>query len=188
MIGETGIIIPKRSIGGVIANVTVEEVGNDAVEITQHPVEKTAAITDHAYPLPARLQVTVGWSPSGSGGGGAIPDAGDPSPLQSIYDQFLAMKDARDPIEVQTGKRLYKDMLIKAITLVTNVDTENALFLTMELQQLLFAQTQTVTVPPNNVQQQPQKTANTLNAGTKNAAPAAVFTIAGEPVDPKYLQ
>lgn len=172
---EQGTIRPMRNIGGMVADVTIEEVHNDEMAITQHPVEKTADITDHAYPLPARLQVRVGYSPSGSSGGGSpfgeVPGQGDPVPLQTIYDQFLAMKDGRELLEVQTGKRLYENMLIKLISLVTDKDTENALFLTLDLQQINLVETQTVTVPQNNVQANPAKTGNTLNGGTKNATP-----------------
>ena len=144
------------------------------VEITQHPVEKTADITDHAYPLPPRLVVRVGFSPSGSGEGGAFganPYQGDPVPLQTIYDQYLEMKDARTLMEVQTGKRLYDDMLIRSIVLVTDPDTENALFLTISLQHISLVDTQTVEVPQNSVQKQPQVTGNQLKAGTKSATP-----------------
>lgn len=172
---ETGIIRPRRSIGGIVADITIEERGIDEVAVTRHPVEKSADISDHAYSLPPRLALRVAWSPSGSSAGGSpfgeIPDYGDPVPLQTIYDQLLAMKDAVQLIEVQTGKRLYEDMLITSIGLVTDADTENALFITLELEHIILVETQTVEVPANNVQAQPKKTANTLNAGTKSAKP-----------------
>lgn len=163
-----GIIKPKRNIGGLFADVTVEEVHNDELAITQHPVEKTADITDHAYPLPVRLQVRIGYSPSGSGIGGSVPTPEDPVPLQTIYEQYLAMQKGRELLEVQTGKRLYENMLIRTIALTTDKDTENALFLTLDLQEIILVETQTVTVPQNNVQKNPAKTGNTLNGGTKN--------------------
>lgn len=169
---DTGTISPKRNIGGMVADVTVEEVHGDEMVITQHPVEKSADISDHAYPMPVTLQVRIGYSPSGSGTGGgqpfgAIPNAGDPVPLQTIYDKYLAMQKGRQLLEVQTGKRLYENMLIKTISLTTDKDTENALFLTLNLQEIILVETQTVTVPANNVQAAPAKTGNTLNGGTK---------------------
>jgi hypothetical protein len=170
-----GVIKPKRNIGGIVADVTVEESHYDEVVITQHPVEKTADITDHAYPLPPTLTVRIGYSPSGSSAGGAFgqdPYQGDPVPLQTVYDKYIALKDARTLMEVQTGKRLYEDMLIRSVALVTDADTENALFLTINLQHVMLVDTQTVQVPSNSVQAQPKKTANTLDAGTKQAIPA----------------
>lgn len=173
--GQPGIIKPKRNIGGLVANVVIEEIGTDELAITQHPVEKTADITDHAYPLPPMLRVRVGYSPSGSGSAGAygdIPGAGDPVPLQTIYEQYLSLQRNRELIEAQTGKRLYEDMLIKTIVLVTDPDTENALFLNIELQHVILVSTQTVQVPQNSVQKQPQVTGNQARAGTKAAVPA----------------
>lgn len=174
---DRGTIKPKRNIGGLIANVVVEEVHNDEMAITQHPVEKTADISDHAYPLPVTLTVRIAYSPSGSGVGGGdpqgdIPDEEDPTPLQTIYEQYLALQKGRELLEVQTGKRLYENMLIKTLALTTDKDTENALYLTVGLQEIILVETQTVTVPPNNVQAAPAKTGNTLNGGTKQATPA----------------
>lgn len=169
-----GTIKPKRNIGGIVADCTVEETHNDEVAITQHPVEKTADINDHAFPLAPTLVVRIGFSPAGSGQGGAfgdIPNIGDPVPLQTIYDKFLAMKDGRVLMEVQTGKRHYDDMLIRNLALVTDADTENALFLTVGLQHINLVETQTVTVPQNSVQKTPQVTGNKLQAGVKAAQP-----------------
>ena len=164
---ETGTIRPKRSIGGLVADVTVEEVHNDEVTITRHPVEKTAAVTDHAFPEPVTLQVRIGYSPAGAGTDGQQTDSGDPVSLQSIYEQYVTFKNDRTLLEVQTGKRFYDNMLIKTLAVTTNADTENVLMIALSLQELILVETQTVTVPQNNVQAEPKKTANTLNGGTK---------------------
>ena len=170
--GVQGLVRTKRRIGPMVADVTVEEQHNDDMVITQHPVEKTADITDHAYPLPPTVVIHVGYSQSGSGYGGAFGDTpyqGDPVPLQTIYEQYLALQKGRELLEVQTGKRLYKDMLIRTIVVVTDPDTENALFLTVHLQNANLVSTQTVEVPSNSVQKNPQLTGNTVRAGTKSA-------------------
>lgn len=54
----------SRNIGGVIPNVVIQEVHDDAVTVTQHPVEYGAAISDHAYREPSQVMMTVGWTPS----------------------------------------------------------------------------------------------------------------------------
>ena len=41
-----------RSIGGIIPDVTIEEVHTDEIELTQHPVQQGAAITDHKFKKP----------------------------------------------------------------------------------------------------------------------------------------
>lgn len=158
--------IESPTYGQIVADVTVEEEGHDSVTITRHPVEKKAAITDHAYSEPAELALRLGWSPSGSG-----QEGGDPTPLETIYSQLLAIKDLRELLTVQTGKRLYENMLIQTVVLVTDAETENALFIAMRLMFINLVETQTVTVPPNNVQKSPEKTGNVYNAGAKNAQP-----------------
>lgn len=196
-IPETGIVRPQRSIGGLVADITVEEEHQDELAITQHPVEKTADITDHAYPLPVTLTVRVGYSPAGPAPGSvlgalfssisniaSIFGAGDPVPLQTIYDQYLQMQKGRQLLEVQTGKRLYENMLIRTISLVTDKDTENALFLTLGLQEIILVETTTVTVPANNVQDDPSKTGNVQKAGTKNLTPnPASYNASGSDAD-----
>ena len=50
----------KRNIGGVIPDVVIQEVHDDAVTITQHPVEYGAAVSDHAYREPSQVMMTIG--------------------------------------------------------------------------------------------------------------------------------
>jgi hypothetical protein len=63
------LIKPKRSIGPLVAQVTISEVHQDTLEITDHPVEMGAVISDHAFKRPAELIITCSWSNSPSGNG-----------------------------------------------------------------------------------------------------------------------
>lgn len=49
-----------------IAQVTIEEIHHDEMEITDHPVERGAAIGDHAYKRPAEVVIRCAWSNSPS--------------------------------------------------------------------------------------------------------------------------
>lgn|SRR5487761_2553797 len=53
-----------RALGPLFANVTIEERHEDDLEITDHPVETGATITDHAFKRPAELIVHAAWSNS----------------------------------------------------------------------------------------------------------------------------
>jgi len=77
-IGLQSILIkPKRSIGPLVAQVTLQEVHTDTLEITDHPVEQGASITDHAFKRPAELIITCAWSNSPDGNGSsALQSAG----------------------------------------------------------------------------------------------------------------
>lgn len=59
---------PARSIGPIVAQVTISERHEDTLEITEHPVEQGAAIADHAFKRPATVVITAAWSNSPGGG------------------------------------------------------------------------------------------------------------------------
>lgn len=48
----------------IIAQAVIEEQHMDEMEVTQHPVETGAPITDHAYMRPSHLKMTLMWSNS----------------------------------------------------------------------------------------------------------------------------
>lgn len=48
----------------IIAQAVIEEQHQDEMEVTQHPVETGAPITDHAYVRPAHLKLVLMWSNS----------------------------------------------------------------------------------------------------------------------------
>ncbi len=49
-----------------IPQVTIEEIHHDELEITEHPIERGAAIGDHAYKKPAEVTINCAWSNSAS--------------------------------------------------------------------------------------------------------------------------
>lgn len=157
--------LPQRSIGPFTATVTIEEVGTDDLEITQHPVQQGAAITDHAYLKPASLSLRVGWSPLSG------------STLAEIYADLLALQAKREPLNVVTGKRQYQNMLIKSLVQTTDKTTEHVLSISAQLQQILLVPVTVTTVPPRAHQANPGKTGATQNAGTKKL----------QPMDPKSI-
>lgn len=50
----------------LVAQVTIEERHHDELEITNHPIEQGANVTDHSYKHPAELAIEIGWSNSPS--------------------------------------------------------------------------------------------------------------------------
>jgi hypothetical protein len=71
--GIYGIQLPDGSqLPDIIAQATVEEHHNDELEITDHPVEQGAMISDHAYKRPAEVTLRLGWSNSPNGRGDLV--------------------------------------------------------------------------------------------------------------------
>jgi hypothetical protein len=58
-----------------MADVTVEEIHHDRVELTEHPVERGGVVSDHAFKRPAEIVIRCGFSnssPAAAGLGGLI--------------------------------------------------------------------------------------------------------------------
>lgn len=152
-----------RSIAGIIPQVVVEEKHRDELVITNHPVQNGANITDHAYKNPSMLSLRYGWSNSG-----AIfsLDLGAPS-VDDVYNMLLSLQSSRQPFDVVTGKRSYKNMLIRSLDLVTDQTTENALIVDVVLQEIIIVQVQTTTLKSSSVMANPSSTSPVANAGVK---------------------
>lgn len=165
-------IIPRRSIGPFNATVTLEEIASDDLEITQHPVQQGATITDHAYLKPATVSIKIMFN---------AVDA----PLAETYAKLRQLQASREPFDVVTGKRAYKNMLFKSLGQTNDAQTENVLSISAELQEIFIVQVETTTVPPRKQQANPGRTGATENAGQKSAQPvpernrSALRTLAG---------
>lgn len=178
------LIKPRRSIGAIIAQVTVEESHHDEMVITDHPVEQGASIADHAFLRPAELTIKCGWSDSPTVPGllaglantvtstvkgvSALLSGNTPTQVKDMYAKLLKLQADREPFDVYTGKRVYKSMLIKSLSTVTDRSTANVLMITVVLQQVIIVTTQLVTVSaPAANQTSPQTTAPVVQAGVK---------------------
>ena len=158
----------SRNIGGVIPNVVIQEVHDDAVTVTQHPVEYGAAISDHAYREPSQVMMTVGWTPGSLLVNGVLSGSifkGLQS-LDDVYQSLLGIQRLREPFDLITGKRAYTDMMITALSVTTDKDTENALIVTVTMTEVLRARTMVIPAEPEK-QTEPSKTSTPANAGVK---------------------
>jgi hypothetical protein len=162
--------------GTITADSVLEERYDDESIITENPVETGSVTNDHAYDLPQELDVTYVWSAASPQAGGQV------SFLNTMYAQFLALKQGKVLLTVSTGRRLYQNLLIKSISTISDKDTENILQLRLSLRQLILTTTQTVSTGQTQASQQliPAKTMPTQNSGTLSLAPATNFN-AGTP-------
>lgn len=146
---------PSRGIGTIIPDVTVEETHRDNLQITDHPVETGAAISDHAFILPSEIEIRAGFSNATAQAEGYV---------QSIYQEFLVLQASRQPFNVSTGKRQYSSMLIRSLTTATDETTETTLNITVGLRRINIVSTSGggATAPQAN----PQQTAPTTDGGT----------------------
>lgn len=186
------LVRPRRSVGPLTLQVVVEEVHHDDLEIVTHPVEHGALIADHAFKRPEEVVIRGGWSDSptfnnllaaGSYAAGAtvagvqsMVTGNSATQMRDAYQKLLELQVKREPMDVYTGKRFYKEMLVKSITATTDKDFENSLFVTLTLQQVLRVRTQLVTLAADAIKQaNPGSTNPPSNQGLKVPTPSSRF-------------
>lgn len=173
-------LTPKGSFANVEIQALLEENYLDAVEVTEHPVELGAAITDHAYRRPSEVILRCGWSNSSNlaallGTASAVISGGSMAGADyaaAVYSQLLALQQARIPFSIQTTKRLYDSMLITALQVTTDSKTGNILLVTATCREIIVVETVATTLPPRANQADPASTAETENQGVVQPTPA----------------
>lgn len=139
----------SRKIGLIVPSVVISEKHNDTLEITEHPVEVGSAISDHAYRRPSEVIMQVGFA-----GGGSLLDFLDTTSIglgvglspKETYQELLDLQNSRVPFDVVTGKRIYTNMLIRALEVTTDRTSENVLSAVLTLREVIITSTTTTQV------------------------------------------
>ena len=159
LIGNVALIQSgQRDIGGLYPHIVLEEVHNDELQITQHPVETGTPVTDHAFPMPYTVEIRCGWSNSTAATVGFV---------QAVYQQLLALQAKRQPFAIKTGKRSYTSMLMRSVGVKTDADSEFALMVVVLAQQIVITGTQTTSGSTSPM------TDGTSAIGSTGSAPAS---------------
>jgi hypothetical protein len=158
-----GIFIPnRRSIGGIIAQVTIQEQEHDELTITEHPIEQGAPINDHAFKRPSEVQIRAGWSTAWAGDVSATGGG--------VYSWLLGLQASLHPFDLYTGKRVYRDMMIQSLVVTTDQTSEFALMAEISCRQVIIVRTSTAKVATSSdpaKQGDPEKTAPKEEGGSK---------------------
>lgn len=167
-------LIPQGSIGGIDIQATLEEVHSTTLQVTEHPVEFGAAITDHSFSKPVQLTMHCGWSNSSAealigeisalflGGFASLSDY-----VTSIYTQLLGLQQSRTLMFVTTSILAYDNMLITSLQLTRDEKTSQALMVTATMQSVIVVDTQSATLPPIGNQANPASTAESISNGPR---------------------
>lgn len=185
----------QRKIAGLVQGVVLQEQHEDALEITEHPVQQGASIADHAFKRPATLSMHVAWSASPSTQGllaglksgqlaglKAIKALAmkEPAPgasyLSGVYDKLRELQESREPFDIITGKRIYSNMLLQSLAVTTDPQSEFVLMVRATFRQVIIVSTQVVTAPPAQ-QAQPAVTGATQEKGTQALQPTTGVTV-----------
>lgn len=159
-----------RKIGLIVPSVVISEKHSDTLEITEHPVEVGAAISDHAYRRPSEVVMQVGFA-----GGGSLLDLLDTTSFglsaglspREVYQNLLDLQNSRVPFDVVTGKRLYSNMLIRAMEVTTERSTENVLSAVLTLREVIITSATTSQVAAKADMKEGANTSAVQNSGVK---------------------
>jgi hypothetical protein len=198
-----GIFPTNITIPAILAQAVIEERHLDRMEITSHPIEQGAAISDHAFANPSEVILTLGWSNSGpmsqkeeaasilaswastEGGkvgaitGAAVGAAQAANNLLAVsntdrvveaYDAIMNLYYTRTLFTLYTAKRIYNNMLCRLVATETDAESPNALFITVECQQILIVDTNLIQLSSEK-QKSPEVTSPPTSVGPRQMTP-----------------
>ncbi|HIH4124411.1 TPA: phage baseplate protein, partial [Klebsiella pneumoniae] len=90
---------------------------------------------------------------------------------KEVYAELLKMQQEKQLLNVTTGKRLYKNMLIRALEVTTDRTTENVLSATVTLREVIITQTKSIKVADKADMKYGVETSAVINTGTKTPIP-----------------
>lgn len=160
----------------------IRESHHSELTVTDNPVETGVVISDHAYMAPLRLEIeaAVGDRWVHAGGEQAADGSGNFSTTAkadiwasaagrsvTAFGMIQNLQASAIPFSVQTGMRLYDDMLITSIDADQDHMTGGILRFRASLRQVQFVSTSTVTVPPRKAGATTRKASAKVTSGEK---------------------
>lgn len=149
---------PRRSIGGITMDAVLSEGHSSSLNITNHPVEVGAEISDHAVIQPRELFISgeVTDTPLNLAAFGEIRNninnlfgtSTNENETRSTqaYQAFEQLQEQRQFIDVQTGLKLYENCLITALAVTQDSDSSRSVSLNLTLRQVILVETQIVNI------------------------------------------
>lgn len=145
-----GIATPLSGEGIVEFDAVIEEQHESSVQLTQHPVEEVADVSDHAIERPARLVLTgvMTNTPAVSRLAQLVdPLAFKADRAEEAYEDLLVVHRENARVDVLTTLQLYEDMLVTRIAVPRNAELGNAVEMRVELEQVRIVSSETVEAP-----------------------------------------
>ncbi len=173
------------SIGAVVVDATVRTKTKADAEVTEHPVEQGANISDHIRVKNEEVTIegVIANFPMGVQSGAAltaqaardfVDQQGHGATLKAIEENravdalrtLTELKNKAQPVQLTAGVRTWPTMAIKSFEVERSRTTGNALTFTMQLVEIRLVSTQQTT-PPTTRAAAPKKTKG--NKATTNA-------------------
>ena len=138
-------IYVKTNVGGYFFDAVIRTDHTSRLQITEHPVQTGATITDHAFLQPKELVMEIKMSDvardraDGQFSGGW-------SKSVTAYQRLRDLQANRIPIQVLTRLGLYQNMMIEVISAPDDYKTLYGLSATITMKEIMVAEVQTVRI------------------------------------------
>lgn len=130
-----------RSMGGLVFDAVFEESHESELQVTDNPVETGVIVSDHAFMKPLRLSITAGVTATPLRKSVTDPfGQGDDRPRRA-FELLTELQSLAEPFDVQTGFKLYKNMVCTSIRTAQDKATANAFVFSAELREVLIVNT-----------------------------------------------
>lgn len=137
-----------RSMGGLVFDAVFEETHESDLEVTDNPVETGVVVSDHAFMKPLRVKISAGVSDTPLAVLTNDPFASDAGRSRRAFEMLTEVQKRAEPFDLQTGLKLYENMVCTSIRTSQDKDSAGALLFTAELREVIIVYTQVVTYPP----------------------------------------
>lgn len=153
------LVYVKTNVGGWFFDAFLNVDHKSDLEVTEHPVQTGASISDHSFLKPKELSMKIGMSDSAKS---LVKGqfTGSWSRSVSAYKILKELQRLRVPIQIMTRLGVYKNMLVTSIVVSDDYTTLYGLRADVTFKEVLVAQVRTV-----KLSKKKQVTGST-NAGT----------------------
>ena len=153
---ENLFIRTKKSIGGIELDAVISESHTSEVRVTRNPIELGADITDHSVVEPKRIQIIaqVSDTPLGVAAIGQIIDnitglfgsstSENVTRSNAAYNAMIQLQESREPVDIQTKLKLYRNMIITNVSVTQDKDTSRIVLMNISAEEVRIVQTKIV--------------------------------------------
>lgn len=137
-----------RSMGGLVFDAVFEETHEAELEVTDNPVETGVVVSDHAFMKPLKVTLSAGVSDTPLVVATDDTFASDSGRSKRAYELLAELQKRAEPFDLQTGLKLYQNMICTSIRTSQDKDSDGALLFTASIREVIIVYTQVVQYPP----------------------------------------
>jgi len=156
----------------------IRESHTSELEVTDNPIETGSIVSDHAFMKPKRLEIeaAVGdvWLYGQDEVGNPVEDpfASNISRSAIAFNLLQDLQAAAEPFSVQTGLKLYTNMVVASLTADQDAETASILIFRASLREVLRVNTRAITYPPRKPGKPHRQASGKVNGGEAKGQPA----------------